>query len=140
MARRSFPALAVSVPDARRFVSDLVADLPDHVGQTAALLVSELAGNAVRHADGPEIVVAVEHADGRLRVGVTDTGREQPVLRSLTVTDAHRRGLQVVAAFADRWGARRSRATGAKTVWFELTVPRRRPEPVPVPSRSRPDR
>jgi len=123
MAEHSFPAVAVSVPDARRFVSGLVAHLPEHVCQTAELLVSELAGNAVRHADGPEIVVAVEQADDRLWVGVTDTGRERPVLRSPTVTDVHGRGLQVVAAFADRWGARRSRATGAKTVWFELAVP-----------------
>jgi anti-sigma regulatory factor (Ser/Thr protein kinase) len=123
MARCSFPAVAVSVPDARRFVTEIVAGLPERVSQTAALLVSELASNAVRHANGSQFDVAVEHTDGRLWVGVTDTGRQQLVLRSPAVTDEHGRGLQLVAAFADRWGARRSRASGAKTVWFELAVP-----------------
>jgi anti-sigma regulatory factor (Ser/Thr protein kinase) len=123
MAGRRFPALAVSVPVARRFVTDLVGDLPGQVGETAVLLVSELAGNAVRHADGPDFDVAVERTDGRLWIGVTDTGRAQLVLRSPSVTDEHGRGLQLVAALADRWGARRSRATGARTVWFELVVP-----------------
>jgi serine/threonine-protein kinase RsbW len=124
---RIFPSWPQSVPDARRFVTDLLdAELAGQPApqlcQTAALLVSELATNAVRHAGVSDFSVQVDFfpAEGRLWVGVTDTGEGQPIKRSPSVTAEHGRGLHLVGLLADLWGARRRRATGEKTVWFEL--------------------
>jgi anti-sigma regulatory factor (Ser/Thr protein kinase) len=131
-----FPAWARSVPDARRYVTDLLdvgvlGQVPPQLCQTAALLVSELATNAVRHAGAGDYTVAVEFfpAEGRLWIGVTDTGRGQPVVRTPSVTAEHGRGLQLVGLLSDRWGARRRRETNEKTVWFELHAPLRVPRP-----------
>jgi anti-sigma regulatory factor (Ser/Thr protein kinase) len=124
MARQTFSADPGSVPAARRYVTDLLGQAPAQLCQTAALLVSELATNVVRHADTRQFVVEVEFTPGdRLRVGVTDTGHGSPVPQTPAVTAEHGRGLQLVATLADRWGAHRRRSTHEKTVWFELLVP-----------------
>jgi two-component sensor histidine kinase len=124
---RTFPAWPQSVPDARRFVTDLLdSELGGQVSpqlcQTAALLVSELATNAVRHAGVSDFAVEVAFfpAEGRLWIGVMDAGAGQPVKGTPSVTEEHGRGLQLVGLLADVWGARRRRSTGEKTVWFEL--------------------
>lgn len=130
MPSETFPAEPQSVPDARRYVTDLldvglIGQVPPQLCQTAALLVSELATNAVLHAGVRSFVVEVEFfpAEGRLWVGVTDTGVGQPIKRAPSVTGEHGRGLLLVSRLADQWGARRRRATGEKTVWFELHLP-----------------
>lgn len=122
MTRRTFPAWPTSVPVARGYVTGALQGVPRDVCETAGLLVSELATNVIRHTDAAEFVVDVEDlpADGLLRVGVTDTGSDLPVLRSPGPTAERGRGIQLVSALADRWGARRTRGGGQKTVWFEL--------------------
>ncbi|WP_369131690.1 ATP-binding protein [Modestobacter sp. I12A-02662] len=133
MLSRSFPAFAVSVPVARRYVTDLLEPehLPAATSETVALLVSELATNAVRYAGG-QFAVAVEYTaeDGRVWIGVTDAGPGLPVLRRPAVTAERGRGLQLVGSLADRWGVRRRRGTDEKTVWFELSA---RPAAPPPP-------
>jgi anti-sigma regulatory factor (Ser/Thr protein kinase) len=47
---RRFPETTASVPVARQFVADSLSALDPAVGEMAALLVSELATNAVVHA------------------------------------------------------------------------------------------
>jgi hypothetical protein len=117
----SFQAWPGSVPAARGYVTDALHDVPVPVGQTAALLVSELASNVVQHAGGARFEVTVEHlAPDTLWIGVSDTGQGDPVLHTPPVTVERGRGLQLVAALADRWGVRRRRSTAEKTVWFEL--------------------
>jgi serine/threonine-protein kinase RsbW len=125
MTTRTFAAWPDSVPAARGYVADLLDAVPPELCQTAALLVSELATNSVRHAGVREFSVEVRYlpAEGRLWVGVTDTGPGQPVLREPSITTEHGRGLRLVALLADRWGARRRRGSNDKTVWFELAVP-----------------
>jgi anti-sigma regulatory factor (Ser/Thr protein kinase) len=125
MTTRTFPAWPDSVPAARGYVTDLLTSVPPALCQTAALLVSELATNAIRHAGVREFSVDVRHlpAESRLWVGVTDTGPGQPVLRDPSTTAEHGRGLRLVATLADRWGARRRRGSDDKTVWFELALP-----------------
>jgi anti-sigma regulatory factor (Ser/Thr protein kinase) len=127
MPSKTFLAWPQAVPQARRFVTDrigadLLHQLSPQLCQTAALLVSELATNAVRHAGVSVFTVEVETfpAEGRLRVGVTDAGPGQPVLHTPPVTEEHGRGLFLVSTLADRWGAGRRRHTEEKTVWFEL--------------------
>jgi two-component sensor histidine kinase len=123
MPSRTFSAWADSVPAARRFVAETLDRVPPGACQTAALLVSELATNAVRHAGGYEFVVEVQEfpLEGRVWIGVTDTNAGLPVLRSPDVTAEGGRGIQLVSTLADRWGARRRRNAADKTVWFELT-------------------
>lgn len=132
MPSQTFPAWPESVPDARRYVGEILDRLPGASCETAALLVSELATNAVRHAGAREFVVEVQTYpdEGRVWVGVTDTDPGLPILRPPSVTSEHGRGLRLVASLADRWGARRRRESAEKTVWFELSY-----SPADTPSR-----
>ena len=125
MPTRTFPAWIDAVPAARAFVADTLAGVPPQICQTAALLVSELATNVVRHAGTHEFTVRLEQSpsEGRLWVGVSDTGPGQPVLRQPEATAEHGRGLQLVSLLSDRWGAHRRRETNEKTIWFELLSP-----------------
>ena len=125
MATQSFPAWPESVPAARSFAGALLDRAPEDLCQTTALLVSELATNAVRHAGGREFRVEVDYfpAEGRVWVGVTDSTADLPVLRGPSLTAEHGRGLRLVAALAGRWGTRRRRDANEKTVWFELRHP-----------------
>ncbi|MEU3251872.1 ATP-binding protein [Streptomyces sp. NPDC006997] len=98
----------------------------DRVGDLAALLVSELVTNALRHATGPIGVRLVRPdarsaADGVLLVEVSDPLPYPPRERAARPDDESGRGLQLVASTTRRWGTRLGE-TG-KTVWFELTVP-----------------
>jgi anti-sigma regulatory factor (Ser/Thr protein kinase) len=120
---RTFPAWPESVPDARGYVTDLLGRVPPALCQTAALLVSELATNVVRHSGAQSFGIEVRFLPARVWVGITDAGRGEPVLRRPPVTEEHGRGLQLVATLADRWGAGRRRNSPEKTVWFELTLP-----------------
>ena len=104
---------------ARRFVvgATLAAGWVDHVDDMA-LLASELATNAVLHGERP-IAVTVEAGDGRLRVEVADAGDALPVELDVGPEKDHGRGLAIVAAVADHWGAERLAGNG-KVVWAEL--------------------
>jgi two-component sensor histidine kinase len=132
MPTRAFAPYASSVPDVRRYVTDTLAHLPLDLCRTAGLLVSELATNAIRHADGLDFEVTVRQQPdtGRVWVGISDAGTGYPARRSPKVTDEHGRGLQLVSSLADRWGVRRIRGTDTKTVWFELVGPPTGPEQV----------
>ncbi|MBQ1091702.1 ATP-binding protein [Streptomyces sp. B93] len=96
----------------------------DHVGDLAALLVSELVTNALRHATGPIGVRLVRPgpSDGTLLVEVSDPVPDPPRERAARPEDESGRGLQLLASTTRRWGTRPGE-TG-KTVWFELAVPK----------------
>lgn len=123
MPARAFPAYPGSIPAARDYVVAMLHEQPPDLRETAAVLVSELATNAVRHGFGQDFEVSVQHLpdEDRLRVGVTDTGAGNPMMRRPLVTAEHGRGLQLISLLADRWGVRRRRDDDVKTVWFELT-------------------
>ncbi len=96
--------------------------------RTAALLVAELAANAVLHAyvsgRGFELGVALRE-DGVLRIEVTDTRADKalPVVASAPAADCESgRGLLLVQAFADHWGTVEG-PTPLKTVWAQLALP-----------------
>ncbi|MGN6243191.1 MAG: ATP-binding protein [Motilibacteraceae bacterium] len=114
---RTFAQERESVPAARHYVVGLLDHLPDDLTTTAALLVSELAANAVLYGAGP-FEVSVERSDGSARVGVTDAGSGDPTPQRPSDTAEHGRGLQLVGALASAWGVQRDTVT--KTVWFEL--------------------
>lgn len=97
---------------------------------TVALVVAELASNAVLHGHVPgrdfELRLGYEGAAGIVRVEVSDTHpvQPQPQQPGPDAVDAEcGRGLLLVAAVATRWGVAERRGPG-KTVWAEcVTAP-----------------
>ncbi|MEV6807279.1 ATP-binding protein [Streptomyces sp. NPDC017248] len=123
-AEWTFPAEPGAVRTARAAVRGQLHgwDL-DCLADLAALLVSELVTNSLRHASGPIGVRLVRPAtlDDTLRVEVSDPLPDLPRERVAHAEDESGRGLQLVAGSSRRWGTRPG--TGGKTVWFELAMP-----------------
>ncbi|MET7572314.1 SpoIIE family protein phosphatase [Streptomyces sp. NPDC005492] len=94
----------------------------DRLADTAALLAGELVTNAVRHSRGHRAELRLVRGD-TLLCEVDDDDPTLPTLLSTGPDDESGRGLHVVGMLAREWGA--SRTTAGKTVWFELTLPRR---------------
>ncbi|MFI0239733.1 ATP-binding protein [Streptomyces sp. NPDC016845] len=81
---------------------------PPHLTETAELLATELASNAVRHTKGPA-GLRLHYKNGVLRIGVWDADPKPPApapARALLVPaeSEQGRGLDLVRAFADGWG------------------------------------
>jgi anti-sigma regulatory factor (Ser/Thr protein kinase) len=121
IARRSFGLDPTSVAESRRFVGDTLEDLPEEVRESAELMMSELATNAVVHA-ATGFEVCIERTDTLFRVDVTDVGRGEPHLRSPRVSDAHGRGLQIVKQLSDEWGIIDNANHSSKTVWYAVRL------------------
>lgn len=123
LGRLCLPNRPESVALVRRLVV-LVAEAYGvaHVGETAALLVSELATNATKHAQsvvgGCTVEVVVIRRTDRLRVEVRDQSPHLPVTRSFEAMDEDGRGLFLVEELADGYGT--YRMPDGKAVWFEL--------------------
>jgi anti-sigma regulatory factor (Ser/Thr protein kinase) len=83
----------------------------------AALITSELVGNAVQHAHSP-VDVALVMARGIFVILVADSSRLPPVMGAAVDRTESGRGLVIVDAIADRWGHWASNA--GKTVWASL--------------------
>lgn len=98
--------------------------LPEESGETAALLLSELVTNALRHGSPPgrEIAVSLHRLDGLLRMEVEDAGDFLPRPRTPGLDDECGRGLALIAALSDDWGVVPRRGPG-KRVWVTLKVP-----------------
>jgi anti-sigma regulatory factor (Ser/Thr protein kinase) len=121
---RTFPEASSSVPGARRFVAESLPGVDPEVRDTAALLVSELATNAIVHAESEfAVTVVYPTASGRVRVEVTDQDETKPAPTRPGPTAPHGRGLLLVSTMADAWGVRDARHRSGKAVWFELTPP-----------------
>jgi hypothetical protein len=85
----------------------------------AALVVSELAANAVLHAQS-DFTVALSSLGDRVRIAVSDASSDGPVLHdSLPSTAPSGRGVALVAALAQDWGCDVNGADG-KVVWAEF--------------------
>ena len=98
-------------------------DVP-HDREDAALLLTELVSNVVDHAGGDaDLTLELGASDDWLRIAVVDGSSDRPVVRELTLDGPRGRGMQIVQAIADRWGAEDHR--GGKRVWFELRSPDR---------------
>ncbi|MET7849529.1 ATP-binding protein [Streptomyces avermitilis] len=94
----------------------------------AALLVAELATNAVQHgrASGRDfhLRIALDVRTRLIRIEVADACARQPRFGSETVArpeDESGRGLLLVAVLAARWGTEPRTPTG-KTVWAEVVA------------------
>lgn len=115
-----------SVTLARRRAHRLLTDWGHpELAADAALLVSELGGNAVLHGCLRDRLFRVELAltERALRIVVSDPkGELLPTPRHASDDDMFGRGLLIVREVADRWGVC-ERAVG-KSVWCELDVVR----------------
>jgi serine/threonine-protein kinase RsbW len=150
---RTFRGTPASVPEARRFVAELLAGCPAR--EVLMLCVSELSTNAIEHSDSGNGGVFIVEVDlprpGVARIAVTDEGGPSlPTPASLTqrrdpalppglalppnpgllpdpgLLSEGGRGLAMVAACTSRWGY--ADAHPGRTVWAEACWP------VPVPS------
>jgi anti-sigma regulatory factor (Ser/Thr protein kinase) len=117
-------------PASVRAARDLVAQacqvwkLPE-LRHTAALIVSELATNAVVHA-GTDFVVTVFRRGSKLHLAVRDSDFRYPRMRGSAPSSGHGsieergRGLRLVHAAAAGWGA--MPAHGGKVVWATVSA------------------
>jgi anti-sigma regulatory factor (Ser/Thr protein kinase) len=116
---REFPSTPGAIAQARHALDALYGELGERVHNTAALLVSELVSNSVRHSKARNGVIELLACvtPRMLRVEVSDDG-DGFELRPLARDDAESgRGLELLQELADRWG----HPTGMRTaVWFEL--------------------
>ncbi|MGW2260969.1 ATP-binding protein [Streptomyces sp. NPDC001780] len=123
---RRWPRHPRSVGQARREMRKALADWGlAALEDPAALVLSELLTNAVRHARvSPGHVIETRFAqlpDG-LRIEVHDASPTPPEPRAPGADACDGRGLVLVAALAEAWGVR-ARSGPGKAVWATLSLP-----------------
>ncbi|MFK8843949.1 ATP-binding protein [Streptomyces sp. Ac-502] len=127
-----------AIAEARRFTATTLEGwgVSPSVVADAVLVVSELAGNALRHASPrgpgteeprPDLVcaawLALAHQDAGVLCAVSDSSRSVPALAVPDLLAEEGRGLWTVDRLSESWGWTRPDDTG-KTVWAQLAVPR----------------
>ena len=114
----AFLPVPKAVPALRRFVGgtlrswgeeDLVAD--------AVMVSSEMATNAISHADSP-FHASIERSAGVVRIAIEDAGPGTAAQRQAAHEDVSGRGIMIVEALAERWG--HGHLPGGKVVWAEF--------------------
>lgn len=99
--------------------------MPESTAGDAALVVSELLGNALRHARplrSGQVRVSWKLGEEQLQIAVSDGGsttEPRRYRRSLSAPGG--RGLEIVEHVASEWGVRYER--DATTVWATVVVP-----------------
>lgn len=110
-----------SVATARRFVRQKLVEWGhEDCLDDAMLVVSELAANALTHAES-SYRVRLAAAGPALRIEVEDDGTGTPEPQPLTETEESGRGLHLVGALAASWGMEAGES-GGKRVWAELAI------------------
>jgi hypothetical protein len=116
---RAFPWSGAGPADARRFVTDtLIAWSRTDLVDDAAVIITELATNAVLHARTGFTVTISCRLDGSIRVAVRDASLLPPRLRQPAPFEGSGRGLGLVAAIATGWGT--DVLADGKVVWAQL--------------------
>jgi anti-sigma regulatory factor (Ser/Thr protein kinase) len=106
----------MSASVARDFVCQhLVAHRLSHLVEDVRLVVSELATNAVTHAQTP-FVVTLSSANGSVLLAIEDESASVPVRSVPDVMDMSGRGLMIVELLCREWGTSTD-GRGCKTVW-----------------------
>ncbi|MEU6973516.1 ATP-binding protein [Kitasatospora aureofaciens] len=127
-----------AVPWARRHTADILRHwrIPSAVIETANLIVSELATNAVRHsannepqstgypslADVSTFTLGLQLTGTGLLVQVADRDPRPPVRREVGLEATGGRGLFLVSEMANRWGYYYPTTATGKVVWAELLL------------------
>lgn len=125
---RSFPAVPESTRAARQFVLQAAGDVPPALQDAIAVMIAELAMNAVQHA-GTEFEVTIDRAGAIMRVEVTDSGGGRPAVHPMPPPQSLRgRGLPIVDSLAQAWGVIPSPRGPGKSIWFQISMPPVTPE------------
>jgi serine/threonine-protein kinase RsbW len=113
----------------RSILREDLAVLPAAVTEDAAVVVTELLGNAIRHArtlDDGTFAVSWGVGDLGLEIAVTDGGsRTAPHVQDAELTATHGRGLSIVEHLTAQWGVEHNGAQ--TTVWAIVPVRVERP-------------
>ncbi|MFH8349562.1 ATP-binding protein [Streptomyces sp. NPDC018045] len=127
-----------AVAEARRFTAATLEGWGVHasVVSDAVLVVSELAGNALRHATPrdaggaqprPDVVcaawLALAHQDSGVLCAVSDSSRAVPALAAQDPLAEGGRGLWIIDRLSESWGWTHPDHSG-KTVWAQLPAPK----------------
>lgn len=134
------PAQLDSAVVARRLLARACAawKVSEAAGADAALALSELVTNSVLHA-GTTVHVCIrrlgiglrlEVGDGSRQLPVVDAARPEDLLKNRSMTG---RGLALIAAMCDRWGADPT-PEGGKVTWAEVGTGRRLVSEEPAPA------
>jgi anti-sigma regulatory factor (Ser/Thr protein kinase) len=115
----------------RRIIADLLsAGILEGAVADAAIVVSELVSNALRHATplpGAVIRVAWMLSGDHVELEVSDGGGEtSPTLGTPSKGSLGGRGLHIVDGLSRRWGVK-SGPDGVVTVWAEVSFPQDSP-------------
>jgi anti-sigma regulatory factor (Ser/Thr protein kinase) len=94
------------------------------------LVVSELVGNAVRHA-GSTRALGLDVHGNRITVSVTDGSAALPVPRNSDELAEDGRGFAIIDTLCDLWGVERH--PRGKRVWAQLRPVARQPRPAAQP-------
>lgn len=116
----AFPLDPTSPRNARRCVAEVLRswDMECCVDE-AAMIVTELSTNAIRHAASP-FTVHVVRSDKRLRISVSDESSAVPVPQDVSIGSEGGRGLKLVGEMSEDWGY--SPLPIGKLVWSELLI------------------
>jgi anti-sigma regulatory factor (Ser/Thr protein kinase) len=118
VASLTFPAELDSVGAARRFLRTTLHDWDnDNYEFAAPLVLTELVTNATLHARTP-YTVRLTLEDTHLVVEVVDSSPRLPQARNYTLDATTGRGINIVDAFSDTWGARE--IPEGKVVWAHV--------------------
>lgn len=93
----------------------LVAHHLSHLVEDVRLVASELAANAVTHAQTP-FRVTLSSSNGLVLLAIQDESTAAPVQSAPSVMDMSGRGLMIVGLLSQEWGTRTD-GRGFKSVW-----------------------
>jgi anti-sigma regulatory factor (Ser/Thr protein kinase) len=120
----SVPAGPIGVTAARHRAVDAIAGwetgLDTEVVDSVGLVISELVTNAVQHGDTGRVSLTVRLSEAVLRIEVCDSSRVLPRLGLPEAYSESGRGLFLVAALADRYGAEPTSV--GKRCWAEIAL------------------
>lgn len=114
-----YPAVESAVPQARHLVCEAVRGWElDLLSDDAALVVTELAANAVQHCDGGFFRVDVAPRGDGIRIKISDACETRPSVRRSRWCEESGRGMLLVEALSCDWGS--DEHENGKTVWADL--------------------
>lgn len=122
----ALPFAASSASIARTQLKQWLQELgqPTDVIEDSRLVVSELVGNAVRHArplDDGTVIVAWKPAESGLDIAVTDGGAQtEPHAVDAAASDLAGRGLTIVQELSSRWWLETSRSRSTVHALVEM--------------------
>lgn len=125
-ATSQFPALDLSVPEARQFVKSAYQCFEVET-DTVELVVSELVTNGVRHTKRPVRVTLFTPARGLVRIEVADTSTVRPAPREAGPDDESGRGIGLAKALSESFEI--SPIPGGKVVCVSIAIGNVKPSP-----------